>query len=72
MEEIEAAFEYSLGLVSDGKKPNVVAAKAMAYLHRGDVDRAREVVEANRWGATSLGQDLEAVERLIRQRTANE
>lgn len=72
VEEIEAAFEYSLGLVSDGKKTNVVAAKAMAYLHRGDVDRAREVVEANRWGATSFGQDLEAVQRLIRQRTGNE
>jgi hypothetical protein len=70
-EEIEAAFEYSLGLVSDSKKPNVVAAKAMAYLHRGDVDRAREVVEANRWGATSLGQDLEGVESLIRERSRN-
>lgn len=71
VEEIEAAFDYSLGLVSDSKKPNVVAAKAMAYLYREDVDRAREVVEANRWGATSLGQDLEAVEGLIRERSSN-
>jgi hypothetical protein len=71
VEEIDAAFDYSLGLVSDDKKPNVVAAKAMAYLHRGDVDRAREVVEANRWGATSLGQDLEGVESLIRERSRN-
>ena len=70
-EEIEAAFDYSLRVVSDSKKPNVVAAKAMAYLHRGDLDRAREVVEANRWGATSLGQDLENVESLIRERTRN-
>ena len=71
VEEIEAAFDYSLGLVSDDKKPNVVAAKAMAYLHRGDVDRAREVVEANRWGTTSLGQDLESVDSLIRERSRN-
>jgi hypothetical protein len=71
VEEIEAAFDYSLGLVSDSKKPNVVAAKAMAYLHCGDVDRARAVVEANRWGATSLGQDLENVESLIRERSRN-
>jgi hypothetical protein len=71
VEEIDAAFDYSLNLVSDDKKPNVVAAKAMAYLHRGDVDRAREVVEANRWGATSLGQDLENVESLIRERSRN-
>jgi hypothetical protein len=70
-EEIEATFDYSLGLVSDSKKPNVVAAKAMAYLHRGDVDRARKVVEANRWGTTSLGQDLEGVQRLISERSRN-
>lgn len=70
-EEIEAAFDYSLGLVCDSKKPNVVAAKAMAYLHRGDVDRAREVIGTNRWGPTSYGQDLEIVERLIRERSRN-
>jgi hypothetical protein len=70
-EEIESAFDYSLGLVSDSKKPNVVAAKAMAYLHRGDVNRAREVVGTNRWGATSFGQDLEIVERLIRERSSS-
>jgi hypothetical protein len=70
-EEIEAAFDYSLRLVSDNKKPNVVAAKAMAYLHRGDIDRARKVVEANRWGMASLGQDLERVERLISEQSGN-
>jgi hypothetical protein len=70
-EEIEAAFDYSLDLVSDSKKPNVVASKAMAYLHRGDVDRAREVLRANRWGPTSYGQDLEIVEKLIRERGGN-
>ncbi|MEY2512617.1 MAG: hypothetical protein QOE26_3380 [Verrucomicrobiota bacterium] len=70
-EELEAAFDYSLGLVSDSKKPNVVAAKAMAYLHRGDVDNARAVVEANRWGSTSLGQELEGVEKLIGERSRN-
>lgn len=70
--EIEAAFDYSLGLVTDDKKPNIVAAKAMAYIHRGDFDRAREVVEANRWGAKSLGQELETVKGLIRQETGNE
>jgi len=70
-EEIEAAFDYSLSLVSDRKKPNIVAAKAMAYLHRGDVDRAREVLGTNRWGPTSYGQDLEIVERLISERSRN-
>ena len=69
VEEIEATFAYSLGLVSESKKPNVVAAKAMAYLHRGDVERAREVVETNQWKAPSLGQELEAVARLITERS---
>ena len=72
VEEIEAAFEYSLRLVSDDKKPNIVAAKAMAYIHRGDFNRAREVVEANRWGTRSLGKELETVETLIKQETGNE
>jgi hypothetical protein len=72
VEEIEAAFEYSLRLVSDDKKPNIIAAKAMAYIHRRDFDRAREVVDANHWGPTSLGQELEIVKRLIRQETGNE
>jgi hypothetical protein len=70
-EEIEAAFDYSLGLVSDGKKPNIIAAKAMAYVHRGDVDRARKVVETNRWKGPSLGHELEAVAKLIGERTGN-
>lgn len=70
-EEIEAAFDYSLGLVSDSKKPNVIAAKAMAYLHRGDVETAREVIGTNRWGPTSYGQDLEIVEKLISERSRN-
>jgi thioredoxin-like negative regulator of GroEL len=70
-EEIEAAFAYSLGLVSESKKPNVVAAKATAYLHRGDVERAREVVETNPWKAPSLGQELEAVARLISERSGS-
>jgi len=70
-EEIEAAFDYSLGLVSDHKKPNIIASKAMAYLHRGDVDRARKVIGTNRWGPTSYGQDLEIVEKLIRERSGN-
>jgi hypothetical protein len=70
-EELEAAFDYSLGLVSDSKKPNVIAGKAMAYLHRGDVESARAVVAANRWGSTSLGQELEDVEKLIRERSKN-
>jgi hypothetical protein len=70
-EEIEAAFDYSLSVVADAKKPNVIAAKAMAYLHRGDVDVAREVLRTNRWGPTSYGQDLEIVERLISERSGN-
>ena len=32
--EIETAFDYSMSLVGDDKKANVIAAKAMAYAAR--------------------------------------
>jgi hypothetical protein len=70
-EEIEAAFEYSLGLVSDEKKTCVIAAKAMAYLNRGDVDRAHEVVEENRWGPGALSGELETIKGLIKEKAEN-
>jgi len=67
--EIEAAFDYSLGLVPEDEKPSIIAAKAMAYIHRGDLERAGEIL-----GATSAGPDrgrqLEAVRTILAQRLA--
>jgi hypothetical protein len=65
--EIEAAFEYSMGLVSEDKKTNVIAAKAMAYVHRGELERARQVVEATAAGTKSLGEELEMTRAMLNQ-----
>lgn len=52
-EEIEAAFDYSLSLVINSNKPAVLAAKVMAYRHRGDYDVASKTLKkiplAVRW-----------------------
>jgi hypothetical protein len=65
--EIEAAFAYSMGLVSEEKKTNIIAAKAMAYVHRGELERARRVVEATPAGTKSLGGELEKARAMIKQ-----
>jgi hypothetical protein len=67
--EIEAAFDYSLGVVSADQKPSIMAAKAMAYIHRGDLERADEVVGAIDAGR-SRGRQLEAVRTILEQRLA--
>ena len=63
--EIEAAFDYSLGLMTDEKKPNIIAAKAMAYRERGDITRAREIVTQTQYGPESLGGELERVKGFL-------
>jgi hypothetical protein len=63
--EIEAAFDYSLELVTDDKKPNIIAAKAMAYRELGDLARAREVIAQAKWGPESLSGEFELVKGLL-------
>jgi hypothetical protein len=63
--EIEAAFDYSLHLVSDDKKPNIIAAKAMAYRERGEIARAREVIAQAQYGPESLSGEFERVHSLL-------
>lgn len=64
VEEIEAAFDYSLSLVPDEKRGNIIAAKAMAYRERRDIARAREVLaETN--GVNSLNNELELVKSFV-------
>jgi hypothetical protein len=64
-DEIETAFDYSLSLVSDEKKGNVIAAKAMAYVGRGDLARAHEVIVRSRYGPTSFADEFNTVKTLI-------
>ncbi len=63
--EIEAAFDYSLGVVTDEKKPNIIAVKAMAYRERGDIARAREILTKTQYGPKSLGGELERVKGFV-------
>jgi hypothetical protein len=63
--EIEAAFDYSLELVTADKKPNIIAAKAMAYRERGELGRAREVIAQAKWGPESMGNEFEQVKGLL-------
>jgi hypothetical protein len=65
IEEIEAAFEHSLSLVSNEKKGNIVAAKAMAYRERGDITRARAILAATAGNAPSLAGELDQIKRLL-------
>ena len=63
--EIEAAFDYSMSLVSDDKKANVIAAKAMAYAARKEFTRAHEIVTQSRYGPASRANELNTVKALI-------
>ena len=63
--EIEAAFEYSLSLVGDDKKANVIAAKAMAYAVRDEFTRAYEIVTQSRYGPKSRSKEFNTVKALI-------
>ena len=66
-DEIEAAFDYSLSLVGDRKKANVIAAKAMAYAGRGEFGRAHEVISSSRYGPESLADEFNTIKALIEQ-----
>jgi hypothetical protein len=69
-EEIEAAFEYSISIVGDDKKANVIAAKAMAYLNRGEPAHAHDVITTSRYGPASMADEFNAVKKLIEQNLA--
>jgi hypothetical protein len=46
-EDIERAFEYSLEIVTEELRPNIAAAKVMAFIHWGDLEQAKhELVKA--------------------------
>jgi hypothetical protein len=68
--EIEAVFDYSMSLVGDDKKANVVGAKAMAYVARGEFTRAHEIVMESRYGPKSRANEFNKVKTLIEQKLA--
>ena len=68
--EIEAAFDYSLRLVSKNKKANVIAAKANAYVARGELARADEIIKQSRYGPESIADEFNIVRTLIERKLA--
>lgn len=69
-EEIDSAFAYSLEIVSREKRANIVAAKAMYFLHTGYLDRARKEICEARSRGYSFDSDLSIVERRVAEETA--
>jgi hypothetical protein len=68
--EIEAAFDYSISLVGDDKKANVIAAKAVAYVERGEFTRAHEIVTQTRHGPVSRANEFNKVKAMIERKLA--
>jgi hypothetical protein len=68
--EIEAAFDYSLSIVSKDKKANVIAAKAMAYVARGELGRACEIMTRSRYGPKSRANEFNTIKALIQRKLA--
>jgi hypothetical protein len=68
--EIEAAFDYSIDLVDDSKKANVIAAKTIAYVSRGEFARAYQIVTEAGYGPASRADELNRVKTLIERKIA--
>lgn len=49
LQDIEEAFAYSLTLVAGQNKASILAAKAMAYRHRGDLSLAKKQINDIYW-----------------------
>ncbi|HMS40344.1 MAG TPA: hypothetical protein PKE69_08970 [Pyrinomonadaceae bacterium] len=64
-EDVNAAFEYSMSLVSDEKLPNVAAAKVMWFLHQGKREQAKTVFENLLESGVRLEKDLINVKELL-------
>jgi hypothetical protein len=68
--EIEAAFDYSLSLVGNDKKANVIAGKAMAYVARNELTRAHEIMMQSRYGPASRANEFNTTKALIERKLA--
>lgn len=64
-DDIESAFAYSLDIVSKEKRPDVIAAKIMYFIHAGQLDRAQEEIAWSRSGGYSFDSNLSIVEQLL-------
>lgn len=70
-QEVEAAFAYSLEIVNSEKRANILAAKAMYFLHSGRLDQAQNEIAAAHSRGYSFDSDLAIAERRIVEAVAN-
>jgi hypothetical protein len=63
--DVDAAFEYSLNLVSTEKLPNVAAAKVMWFLHQNEREKARAEFEKLLARGISPEKDLLVVREML-------
>ena len=64
-EEVDAAFDYSMSLVSADMLPNVAAAKVMWFIHQRDHATARRVFDEMLAKGVSYRADMETVSDLL-------
>jgi hypothetical protein len=65
LQEIDLAFDSSLGLVSRDKRPNIIAAKIMCLMQLGKIAQARRELEDCRSKLLDFDSDLAVVERRL-------
>ena len=63
--ETDAAFDYSLSLVSTEKQPNVAAAKVMWFLHQNEREKAKAAFENLLARGISLEKDLLIIKEML-------
>jgi hypothetical protein len=69
--EIDAAFDYSMHLVSREKHSEIAAAKVMVFLHLRDVHNAERELEHFRSQGFSFSSSLGMVEDRLRRMRAD-
>jgi hypothetical protein len=70
-DEIDSAFAYSLDIVSNEKRPNILAAKAMYYIQGGQLNRAKHEIDHARSCGYSFDSDLSYAERRLTEEMAS-
>lgn len=62
---VNAAFAFSMGLVSEEKRPNIAAAKVMWYLHQDQRERAADTFAELVASGVAVENDLKTVSGLM-------
>ena len=70
-EDVDSAFAYSLDIVSKEKRPNIVAAKVMYFVHIRQLDWAKQEIAHARGRGYSFDSDLSIVDERVAKEAAS-